>query len=78
MANDIAVRLTLARSDTDIAHDAIRALQLHSTIPTAVQAVVRNGSVSEGLSSNRSRNRPDKERGEIDGGWQDWSSCAER
>lgn len=35
-------RLTLTRTATDIANDARRALELRSTIPDTVQAVVRN------------------------------------
>lgn len=38
IANDIDVRLKLARTDTDIAKDAGRALELRSTIPDTVQA----------------------------------------
>jgi osmotically-inducible protein OsmY len=46
VANDIEVRLKLERTDADIAADVVRALQLHGTIPAAVQAVVHNGSVT--------------------------------
>jgi osmotically-inducible protein OsmY len=46
VANDIEVRLRLERTDADIAQDAVRALELHSTIPEIVQAVVHNGHVT--------------------------------
>jgi osmotically-inducible protein OsmY len=46
VANDIEVRLRLERTDADIAQDATRALELHSMIPEAVQAVVHNGHVT--------------------------------
>jgi osmotically-inducible protein OsmY len=46
VANDIEVRLRLERTDADIAQDAARALQLRSTIPESVQAVVHNGHVT--------------------------------
>ena len=43
VANDIEVRLRLGRTDTDIAQDAARALELRIMIPETVQAVVHNG-----------------------------------
>jgi osmotically-inducible protein OsmY len=43
VANDIEVRLRLERTDADIAQDAARALELHSMVPDAVQAVVHDG-----------------------------------
>jgi osmotically-inducible protein OsmY len=46
VANDIEVRLRLERTDPDIAEDAMRALELQSTIPETVQAVVHNGHVT--------------------------------
>jgi len=46
VANDIQVRLRLARTDADIAQDAVRALELRSTIPASVQGVVHNGHVT--------------------------------
>jgi osmotically-inducible protein OsmY len=46
VANDIGVRLRLARTDADIAADAARALELQSTIPDNVQAVVHDGRVT--------------------------------
>jgi osmotically-inducible protein OsmY len=46
VANDIEVRLKLARLDSDIAADVARALELRSTIPAAVQAAVHNGHVT--------------------------------
>jgi osmotically-inducible protein OsmY len=46
VANDVEVRLRLERSDPDIAQDAARALELRSTIPDGVQAVVHTGHVT--------------------------------
>src|SRR5215208_1229490 len=46
VANDIQVRLRLARTDEDIAQDAARALVLHVTIPKTVQATVHQGHVT--------------------------------
>jgi osmotically-inducible protein OsmY len=46
IANDIEVRLKLARTDTDIAADAARALELRTTIPDSVQAAVHNAHVT--------------------------------
>jgi len=46
VANDIEVRLKLARVDADIAADVARALEQRSTIPAGVQAVVHNGHVT--------------------------------
>lgn len=46
VANDIEVRLKLDRTDPDIAADTAKALELHSTIPEGVQAVVHNGHVT--------------------------------
>ena len=46
VANAIDVRLRLPRTDVDIAQDAVRALELRSTIPGTVQAAVRNASVT--------------------------------
>jgi osmotically-inducible protein OsmY len=43
VANDVEVRLRLARTDADIATDAARALNLRATLPSGVQAVVHNG-----------------------------------
>jgi len=45
VANDVEVRLRLERTDTDIAQDAVRALELR-TIPASVQPVVHNGHVT--------------------------------
>jgi osmotically-inducible protein OsmY len=45
VANDIEVRLKLSRTDTDVMSDIVRALELHHTIPDAVQAVVHHGQV---------------------------------
>ena len=46
VANDIEVRLKLSRTDTDIAADAARALELRTSIPDSVQAAVHNGHVT--------------------------------
>jgi osmotically-inducible protein OsmY len=46
VANDIKVRPTLERTDPDIAADVVRALDLYSTTPDRVQAVVHNGYVT--------------------------------
>jgi osmotically-inducible protein OsmY len=46
VANDIDVRLKLARTDTDIAADAARALELRTSIPDSVQAAVHNAHVT--------------------------------
>jgi osmotically-inducible protein OsmY len=46
VANDIDVRLRFERTDGDIAQDATRALELRSSIPDSVQAVVRDGHVT--------------------------------
>ena len=46
VANDVEVRLKLDRTDADIANDVVRALELRSTIPEGVQAVVHNAHVT--------------------------------
>jgi osmotically-inducible protein OsmY len=46
VSNDIDVRLRLARTDDQIAKDTAHALQLRSTIPDTVQAVVHHGHVT--------------------------------
>lgn len=46
VANDIEVRLRLERTDADIAADVVRALELRSNIPDAVQAAVHRGHVT--------------------------------
>jgi osmotically-inducible protein OsmY len=46
VANDIEVRLKLERTDSDIAADVARALELRSTIPDTVQAAVHGGHVT--------------------------------
>jgi osmotically-inducible protein OsmY len=46
VANDIEVRLRLGRTDSDIAADAARALELRSTVPESVQAVVHDGHIT--------------------------------
>lgn len=43
VANELHVRLTLERTDTDIATDAAHALNLRANFPEGVQAVVHNG-----------------------------------
>lgn len=46
VANDIEVRLKLERTDSDVAADVVRALELYSTIPDTVQAAVHHGYVT--------------------------------
>jgi osmotically-inducible protein OsmY len=46
VANDIEVRLKLERTDSDIAADVARALELRSTVPDTVQAAVHGGHVT--------------------------------
>jgi osmotically-inducible protein OsmY len=46
VANDLAVRLKLERTDSDIAGDVVKALELRSTIPSGVQAAVHGGHVT--------------------------------
>jgi osmotically-inducible protein OsmY len=46
VANDIEVRLKLARADDEIAADVARALRLRSTLPESVQAAVHHGHVT--------------------------------
>ena len=46
IANDIVVRLLVARTDEDIALDAARALSLRQSIGDAVQAIVHRGHVT--------------------------------
>jgi osmotically-inducible protein OsmY len=45
VANDLQVTLRQSRTDTDIATDAARALDIHLTLPPTVQVVVHNGHV---------------------------------
>ena len=46
VANEVQVRIRLSRADDVIARDAARALELRSTVPSGVQAVVHHGHVS--------------------------------
>jgi osmotically-inducible protein OsmY len=46
VANDIAVRLRLERTDADLAADVVQALSLRSTVPSTVQATVHGGHVT--------------------------------
>jgi osmotically-inducible protein OsmY len=46
VANDLQVKLRLARTDDDIARDAARALQLYAAIPDKVQAAVHQGHIT--------------------------------
>jgi osmotically-inducible protein OsmY len=46
IANDLQVTLRLERTDTDIATDAARALELRLTLPSSIQAVVHQGHVT--------------------------------
>jgi osmotically-inducible protein OsmY len=43
VANDVQVRLKLARTDSEIAANAVRALDLRAALPDSIQAVVHNG-----------------------------------
>jgi osmotically-inducible protein OsmY len=46
VANDIAVRLKLPRTDADLAHDAAFALNLRASVPRTVKAIVHQGHVT--------------------------------
>ena len=46
VANDLEVRLKIGRTDSDIARDAVRALELRGTVPATVQAVVHEAHVT--------------------------------
>ena len=46
VANDLQVKLRLARTDDDIARDAARALELRGAIPDKVQAAVHQGHIT--------------------------------
>ena len=46
VANDIAVRLKLPRTDAEIARDAAFALNLRDSVPRAVKATVHNGHIT--------------------------------
>jgi osmotically-inducible protein OsmY len=46
VANEIEVRLMLERTDTGIAVDVVRALELRATVPDSVQAAVHHGHVT--------------------------------
>lgn len=46
VANDIDVRLRMECTDTDIALDIVRALDLYTTVPDTVQAAVHNAHVT--------------------------------
>ena len=46
VANDVEVRLTVGRSDADIAADVAMGLRIHASIPSAVQAVLHHGRVT--------------------------------
>jgi osmotically-inducible protein OsmY len=46
VANDLEVRLKLGRSDADIARDAVRALELHGSVPATIQAVVHDAHIT--------------------------------
>lgn len=43
VANDLEVRLKVGRTDSDIAGDAVRALELRSTVPATIQVTVHDG-----------------------------------
>jgi len=46
VANEIEVRLKQERTEPELARDVVRALELRSTIPASVQAVVHDGHVT--------------------------------
>jgi osmotically-inducible protein OsmY len=46
VANDIDVRLTVGRTDADIAAEVALALRVHASIPASVQAAVHHGHVT--------------------------------
>jgi osmotically-inducible protein OsmY len=46
VASDIRVRRKLSRTDVDLARDAVHALELHSTVPDTVLAVVHDGYIT--------------------------------
>ena len=46
VANDIAVRLKLPRTDAEIARDAAFALNLRDSVPRTVKAAVHNGRIT--------------------------------
>ena len=46
VANDVEVVLKLGRTDSDIAADAVRALELHSLVPASVKATVHDGHIT--------------------------------
>jgi osmotically-inducible protein OsmY len=46
VANDIAVRLKLPRTDADLARDAAFALNLRDSVPRTVKATVHNGHIT--------------------------------
>ena len=46
VANELQVRLKVARADDEIARDAARALALHGSLPDTIQASVREGHIT--------------------------------
>jgi osmotically-inducible protein OsmY len=46
IANDLEVRLKIGRTDSDIAADAVRALELRGTVPATIQVAVHDGHVT--------------------------------
>lgn len=46
VANELQVRLKVARADDEIAHDAARALALHGSLPDTIQAAVHEGRIT--------------------------------
>lgn len=46
VANELQVRLKVARADDEIAHDAARALTLHGSLPDTIQATVHEGHIT--------------------------------
>ena len=46
IANDLEVRLTIGRTDADIAADSVRALEFRGTVPATIQVAVHDGHVT--------------------------------
>jgi osmotically-inducible protein OsmY len=46
VANDLVVRLKIARTDTEIAADAVHALRLRGDVPDGIQVMVHQGHVT--------------------------------
>ena len=46
VANDLEVRLKIGRTDSDVASDAVRALELRGAVPETIQVAVHDGRVT--------------------------------